>query len=70
MPAARRTELTGAAATWSAVLAGLAGHDWVHAACHGTQDLAGPGTGGLVPYDWQRAGTVSITDIAGHHPRR
>jgi tetratricopeptide (TPR) repeat protein len=55
-------------ATRTAILNALSNHQWVHASCHGTQDLAHPDEGGLVPYDWDQAGAglVGITDISAH----
>lgn len=47
VPAGRRTELSGPAATRPAVLAALAHHRWVHFSCHGDQDLRDPSRGGL-----------------------
>jgi hypothetical protein len=55
--------LAGSEATHDAIMAGLTRHRWVHAACHGTQHLADPDRGGLVPYDWQAAGLISIADV-------
>ena len=60
----QRTDLAGAAATRGAIMAGLAAHNWAHIACHGTQNLGDPSTGGLVPYDWLTEGFVTVTDIA------
>ena len=56
--------LAGTAATRRDILGGLATHTWAHAACHGTQNMADPSTGGLVPYDWNTAGLVSVLDLA------
>ncbi|GHJ43520.1 CHAT domain-containing protein [Catellatospora sp. TT07R-123] len=64
-PPARRTELLDRAATRAAITAALPRHEWLHASCHGTQKLADPASGGLVPYDWQTAGTVGIADLTG-----
>lgn len=60
----QRTDLAGAAATRGAIMAGLAAHNWAHIACHGTQNLGDPSTGGLVPYDWLTEGFVTVTDIS------
>lgn len=62
------TVLSGGAATRAAILAGLEEHRWFHASCHGTQDLREPLAGGLVPYDWQENGRVSVPDMStgGH----
>jgi CHAT domain-containing protein len=60
---ARRTELVDHLATRTAIITELPRHRWLHASCHGTQDLAAPAEGGLVPYDWQTAGLVGIGDL-------
>ncbi|WP_406633890.1 CHAT domain-containing protein [Amycolatopsis sp. WGS_07] len=60
----RRTVLAGSAATRTAILDQLGAHTWVHAACHGYQDLADPATGGLLPYNWRTAGLVQVLDLA------
>jgi tetratricopeptide (TPR) repeat protein len=52
-------------ATRSAVLEAIGGSAWLHAACHAHQDLGNPSTGGLVPYDWETAGLVSVADMSG-----
>jgi hypothetical protein len=59
----QRTDLAGTAATRRAIIAGLAAHNWAHIACHGTQNLSDPSTGGLVPYDWLTEGFVTVADI-------
>ncbi|MET8877091.1 CHAT domain-containing protein [Nocardia sp. NPDC004604] len=61
----QHTDLTDTKASHHAILEGLADHRWVHASCHGTQNLDEPSTGGLIPYDWQSAGLITIADIAG-----
>jgi tetratricopeptide (TPR) repeat protein len=67
--AEQRSVLLDAAATRSAILSGLSTHAWVHASCHGDQNLADPTRGGLLPYDWDSAGYVSVLDItASEHP--
>jgi CHAT domain-containing protein len=58
------TLLVGPAATRADILAEVRRHRWIHAACHGTQNLADPATGGLVPYDWNTAGLITIKDLA------
>jgi tetratricopeptide (TPR) repeat protein len=61
------TELTlleGPDATHAAINRELATHPWVHASCHGDQNMADPATGGLLPYDWPHTGTVGVLDIA------
>lgn len=65
----RMTVLDGEAADRAGLLSGLAEHRWFHASCHGTQTLADPSGGGLVPYDWETAGLVSVVDLADarHH---
>jgi len=66
--AGARTILDGPAATRDAVLEQLSQHRWLHASCHGSQDLSDPATGGLLPYDWNTAGLVTVTDLTnpGH----
>ncbi|GAB3995411.1 hypothetical protein GCM10029992_12580 [Glycomyces albus] len=59
------TALRDEEATREAIVAGLGAHSWVHVASHGTQDLARPSEGGLVPIDWQTAGLVRVDDLAG-----
>ena len=59
----QRTVLAGPAACRVAILTNLASARWLHAACHGTQNLAEPASGGLVPYDWQNEGLVTISDV-------
>ena len=61
----RRTILTDAEATRATVLANLAKHRWLHASCHGTQNLANPSAGGLLPYDWNTAGLITVTELSG-----
>ncbi|MEZ0116013.1 tetratricopeptide (TPR) repeat protein [Catenulispora sp. EB89] len=61
---AELTLLEGAGATHAAVVRELAAHPWVHASCHGDQNLSDPTSGGLLPYDWRSAGAVSILDVA------
>ena len=58
-----RTVLTGSDATRHTVLTHLGRHRWLHASCHGTQDLTDPTTGGLLPYDWNTAGLITVTDL-------
>jgi CHAT domain-containing protein len=58
------TLLEGTDATHAAIIRELAGHPWVHASCHGDQDMSDPTSGGLLPYDWRHAGTVSVLDLA------
>ncbi|MEV4713951.1 CHAT domain-containing protein, partial [Micromonospora sp. NPDC049374] len=62
-PATHRTLLTGPHATHDTVLAEISRHRWLHASCHGTQNMAGPTEGGLLPYDWDTAGPISVTDL-------
>ncbi|MGI5239757.1 CHAT domain-containing protein [Dactylosporangium sp. CA-139066] len=59
LPGRRRTLLEGPAATRDTVLAELGRHRWVHFACHGSQDLDDPSTGGLELYD----GPLTVTDL-------
>jgi CHAT domain-containing protein len=61
-----RTILTNTDATRRSVLDYLGSHLWLHASCHGTQHLADPTTGGLLPHDWTTAGLIAVTDLA--HP--
>jgi tetratricopeptide (TPR) repeat protein len=60
--AEQRTILVDTAATRTAMLNHLPTHTWVHASCHGDQDLANPTRGGLLPYDWDTAGPVGVRD--------
>ncbi|MFJ4833622.1 CHAT domain-containing protein [Streptomyces sp. NPDC088747] len=60
----QRTVLAGPAAGRVAILTNLASARWLHAACHGTQNLAEPASGGLVPYDWQNEGLVTVSDVS------
>ncbi|CCH17828.1 CHAT domain-containing protein [Micromonospora lupini] len=62
---AQRTVLTDAQATRAALLAQIGQHRWLHASCHGTQNLATPTAGGLLPHDWNSAGLITITDLTG-----
>ena len=57
------TELVDGAATRATVIAGLRHHRWLHASCHGTQNMNDPAAGGLIPHDWQTAGLVGIGDL-------
>jgi CHAT domain-containing protein len=67
-PAEHRTVLVDTAATRTAILNHLPTHAWVHASCHGDQNLADPTRGGLLPYDWNSAGPVGVLDTAtGDH---
>nr|MDT0665521.1 CHAT domain-containing protein [Micromonospora sp. DSM 115978] len=60
---ARRTVLADADATRAAILLAIEEHPWVHASCHGTQNLTIPASGGLLPYDWDVSGLVTVADI-------
>ncbi|MFI6761930.1 CHAT domain-containing protein [Micromonospora sp. NPDC050417] len=60
----RHTILTGPAATRQNIIAALPHHAWLHAACHGYQDIVEPDAGGLAPYDWDAAGLVTVVDLA------
>jgi hypothetical protein len=65
---ANLTVLAGAGATRGTILRELSAHAWMHASCHGHQDMANPASGGLLPYDWNSSGLVSIPDLAaGDH---
>jgi hypothetical protein len=57
------TVLTDQDATRRTVLTHLGGHRWLHASCHGTQNLADPATGGLLPHDWNTSGLITVTDL-------
>ncbi|MFI6685180.1 CHAT domain-containing protein [Streptomyces sp. NPDC050485] len=59
----RLTALVDADATKANILESMEGHAWVHASCHGDQNLADPSAGGLVPHDWERAGLVRVLDL-------
>ncbi len=66
----QRTVLAGPAAGRVAILTNLAHSRWLHASCHGTQQLFAPASGGLVPYDWSSEGLVTLSDLSrtlGHH---
>jgi CHAT domain-containing protein/tetratricopeptide (TPR) repeat protein len=58
-----RTVLSGADANRDNIMTDIAGHRWLHASCHGTQDLTDPSTGGLLPYDWKTAGLITVADL-------
>ncbi|MEZ0116014.1 tetratricopeptide (TPR) repeat protein [Catenulispora sp. EB89] len=58
------TLLTDVDATHAGIRNKLATHAQVHAACHGHQDLHDPTSGGLLPHDWNRAGLLSVLDLA------
>ncbi len=60
----QRTLLAGVEATRAGILHHLTRHAWVHASCHGDQDLTEPANGGLVPYDWNTSGRVRVLDVA------
>jgi hypothetical protein len=62
-PDPARTVLAGTDATRRNILDHLDRHRWLHASCHGTQNLANPATGGLLPHDWDTAGLVTVTDL-------
>lgn len=64
----RLTALVDADATKANILGEMASHTWVHASCHGDQDLADPSLGGLVPHDWKRAGLVRVLDLNAAGP--
>lgn len=55
-------DLSGAAATAEAVLAGLANHAWAHLSCHGGQDLTEPASSALYLHDRP----LTVTEINGH----
>jgi CHAT domain-containing protein len=66
---AQRTLLAGPDATRANILDQLPTHAWVHASCHGDQNLADPTSGGLLPYDWDTAGPVRVLDVTtSEHP--
>jgi tetratricopeptide (TPR) repeat protein len=58
-----RTVLSDIEATRDNVMAHIGRHRWLHASCHGTQNLADPATGGLLPHDWATAGLITVTDL-------
>jgi CHAT domain-containing protein/tetratricopeptide (TPR) repeat protein len=58
--------LADEAATHSAILAGMRGCRWLHAACHGHQNLQEPWSAGLLPYDWRRHGLIGLDDLVSH----
>ena len=53
-------QLTGPQATRAEVLAAIAGHSWVHLACHAGQQDADPARSGFALWD----GTATIADLA------
>lgn len=55
-------DLSGAAATADAVLAGLADHAWAHLSCHGGQHLTDPASSALYLHDRP----LTVAEIAGH----
>ncbi|MFF4271720.1 CHAT domain-containing protein [Streptomyces sp. NPDC001536] len=57
------TLLSGAAAHADTVRAALAGHSWVHFACHGVQDPERPSEGRLL----LPGGTLSVRDVTRLH---
>ncbi|MET7422962.1 CHAT domain-containing protein [Dactylosporangium sp. NPDC005555] len=57
------TLLEGDQAGRDSILSALGRHRWLHGACHGIQRPGLPGIGGLVPWDWQSAGMVSVIDL-------
>lgn len=64
-----RTVLTDTQANRAAILTQLGRHRWLHTSCHGTQNLVNPSAGGLLPYDWQTAGLITVADLtAPGHP--
>ncbi|MGE6955128.1 CHAT domain-containing protein, partial [Staphylococcus capitis] len=67
-PDQTRTVLADTDATRRNLLDHLDGHRWLHASCHGDQALSAPTTGGLLPYDWNTTGLVTVTDLTapGH----
>jgi len=58
------TILIGSDATRDNVLDGMDSHDWVHFACHGSQDLNAPTRGAIHLYD----GPLTVLQIAGRRP--
>jgi CHAT domain-containing protein len=56
--------LAGADATRAHVLRHLGRHPWLHASCHGVQNLDEPSEGGLLPHDWRTSGLVTVADLA------
>jgi tetratricopeptide (TPR) repeat protein len=59
----RRTELVDHTATHANITAHLPRHQWLHASCHGDQDLADPTAGGLLPHDWQTTSLLRPADL-------
>ncbi|GAA2163525.1 MULTISPECIES: CHAT domain-containing protein [Glycomyces] len=60
----RLTLLGDERATREAMLTELGRHRWAHFACHGVQNLAEPGRGGLVPFDWEHSGLITVADLS------
>ncbi len=59
-PGRNNHQLTGPQATRAEVLAAIAGHSWVHLACHAGQQDADPARSGFALWD----GTATIADLA------
>ncbi|KAG8741110.1 hypothetical protein FRC10_003291 [Ceratobasidium sp. 414] len=55
----RYTQLDGDNATQEAILAGMEAHDWVHLACHGSQNIIDPTKSAFHVYD----GTLDLATI-------
>ncbi|TYC07427.1 CHAT domain-containing protein, partial [Actinomadura syzygii] len=66
-PLAEVAQLIGSRATRANVRAALEDHDWVHFACHGSQDMDDPGNGGIELWDQAR---LTVRDIAAARPKR
>ena len=59
-PGEAHHQIAGPAATRAAVLNAVAGHSWLHLACHATQQQADPTRSGFVLWD----GTLTMADVA------
>ncbi|KAI0083206.1 CHAT domain-containing protein [Irpex rosettiformis] len=55
--------LDDADGTIQAVLEGMATHEWVHLACHGTQNHADPTNSAFILYD----GRLTLAELMSHH---
>ncbi|MFM9700040.1 CHAT domain-containing protein [Streptomyces europaeiscabiei] len=58
------TTLVGQDATRTAILAELPGHDWLHFAGHGSQDLLNPGSAALYCHDHRSAGPLTALAVS------
>lgn len=64
VPADDLVILTDAAATRAEILSQVADAPFFHASCHGDQNLTHPSEGGILPYDWESSGLITIRDLS------